>query len=114
MKSKLNITLTIIAIFALFLLFFPMADWNRFMEVLLRVVPAFCIQWVFCRKFRSKLLKILPILLTGLAFLWGVYMAFVQNPDWGSLPWTYLILYYGSPAIGSVAGLLVHKFTFKA
>lgn len=49
--------------------------------ILLRMVGAFCLQWLFLRLFRKKLLQAIPALAAGCWTCWG-YFLYLTSPAW--------------------------------
>lgn len=85
-------------ILPLVLLFWPFAQWNNAMSFLLRVVPAFSLQLLLCR---YRLFKILPLLATGAAALWGIWL-FHTSSAWMHATLGGLIADYISPFLACI------------
>ena len=94
-----NIIFAAGTILPLVLLFWPFARWGGIMALLLRVIPAVSAQLLLCRWEKCKAL---PLVLTGLFALWGVYL-FCTSPAWRYATVTGLFADYISPFLGCIA-----------
>lgn len=97
-KSR-NKLLLIGFIVPLVLLFWPFAQWGNTMNLLLRVVPAISMQVMLYQAGKHNILKVFPLILTGLFALWGIYLYFT-SPHWSYAAfWGSLVAGYISPLI---------------
>ncbi len=82
MKNRIwNIPLFFGFLISMVLLFWPFACWSTASGVILRIIPAACVQLLLCRNAQHKLTVLFPLLLTGVGALWGLYL-FHTSPDW--------------------------------
>ena len=107
MKRVTNSLLIFAAIIPLVLLFWPFAEWNRAMSVILRVVPSVAIQVLLCRICKRNIVKVIPALLTGAFAAWWVYL-FFTSPHWGNATVGGLIADYITP-FALIACLVIKK-----
>lgn len=99
MKNAINILLVIAVIIPIALLLYPFAMWNDAMLLILRIIPSFAVQLLFCRVGKFKVIKAIPFLLTGVLAIWGTYLYFT-SPHWVNATfWGSLIADYVSPFI---------------
>ena len=106
MKKLINILLVVAVIVPVVLLFWPFAMWNDVMSLILRVIPSVAVQLLFCRMFKSNIVKTLPALLTGVFAVWGTYL-FFTSPHWSNATfWGSLIADYVSPFISCLIALI--------
>ena len=98
MKKTVNILLTTAVILPLVLLFWPFAQWNDVMAVILRMIPSLSLQALFCRIGKTNIIKAIPALLTGAFSAWGIYLYFT-SPHWSNATVGGLIGDYVSPFI---------------
>ena len=105
MKHTANILLIIAVVFPLILLFWPFAQWDGVMSVLLRAVPALAAQLLLCRMGKHPLIKAIPTLLTGALAAWGTYLYFT-SPHWNNATVGDLIADYVSPFLCCLAVLI--------
>ena len=111
MKKSLNTLLLIGFVVPLVLLFWPFAQWGNTMSIVLRIVPALSVQGLLCRVGKHNIVKVVPLVLTGLFGLWGTYLYFT-SPHWVYATfWGGLIADYVSPFISCaiVYGISVLK-----
>lgn len=98
MKKRIwNIPLLFGFLIPMVMLFWPFGYWGNLASLVLRVVPSVCIQLLFCRSAHTKLIGLLPLLLTAAGALWGLWL-FCSSPDWACTFGQYLSD-YASPAI---------------
>lgn len=90
----------------LVMLLWPFAWWGSIMQLILRVIPAVCVQLLLCRWDGCKTVKWIPLLVTGAAALWGMWLYFT-SPHWGNATWIGLMCDYGSPCLSCAAVLAV-------
>ena len=106
MKKATNILLVFAVIIPLVLLFWPFAEWNDAMSVILRIIPSVAIQVLLCRICKSNIVKAVPALLTGAFAAWGTYL-FFTSPHWSNATfWGSLIADYVSPFIACLVALI--------
>ena len=106
MKKLINILLVVGVIVPVVLLFWPFAMWNDVTSLILRVIPSVAVQLLFCRMFKSNIVKTLPALLTGVFAVWGTYL-FFTSPHWSNATfWDSLIVDYVSPFISCLIALI--------
>lgn len=98
MKKTIHTLLVIAAVVSVVLLFWPFAEWNDTMTLILRMVPALAVQALLCGTCKSKILTFLPALLTGTFAAWGTYLYFT-SPHWANATAADLIADYVSPFI---------------
>ena len=112
MKKTTNILLVFAVIIPLVLLFWPFAEWNDAMSVILRIIPSVAVQVLLCRICKSNIVKTTPTLLTGIFAAWGTYL-FFTSPHWSNATVGDLVADYVSPFICCivvlVACLLIRK-----
>ena len=101
-----NRLLGLAAAVALIAHFWPMAYWGNAATMLLRVTAAFCGQLFFCRAIRKPGLKPLPLMLTGLLALWGIWLAVLSSR--GGYPAEYAV-----PLLACLAGWLAYAISEK-
>lgn len=81
MKRRIwNIPLLFGFLVPIVMLFWPFAYWGSTASLVLRIIPAVCIQLLFCRCAQTKFLKRLPLLLTMAGALWGLFL-FLSSSD---------------------------------
>ena len=98
MKKTINILLVAAVIVPVAFLFWPFAEWNNVMSVILRVIPSVAVQLLFCRMWKPNIVKTIPALLTGAFAVWGTYL-FFTSPHWSNATVGSLIADYVSPFI---------------
>ena len=106
MKKLSNSLLVLAVIISLVLLFWPFAEWDGGMDLILRVLPAFGVQMLLCGGCKSNFVKAIPVLLTGALTAWGTYL-FFTSPHWRDATVGDLMGDYISPFFGCIAGLLL-------
>ena len=106
MKKIVNILLVFAFIISLVLLFWPFAEWNDAMSVILRIIPSVAVQVLLCRICKSNIVKTIPVLLTSAFAAWGTYL-FFTSPHWSNATVGSLIADYVSPFICCIVVLLV-------
>lgn len=107
MKKTINTLLAVAVIIPIVLLFWPFAMWNNIMLVILRVIPSFAVQILLFRVGKWNIIKIIPILITGIFATWGTYLYFT-SPHWVNATfWGSLIADYVSPFISCLNALIV-------
>lgn len=107
MKSTVNTLLIIAVVIPLVLLFWPFAIWNGAASVILRVIPAFAAQLLFCRIGKLHIAKALPLLLMGTLAAWGTCLYCTSDHWINATFWGSLIGDYVSPFLSCIAALLV-------
>ena len=98
MKKTTNILLVFAVIIPLVLLFWPFAEWNNVMAIILRIIPSLAVQALLCRVSNANSIKAIPALLTGAFAAWGIYL-FFTSPHWSNATVGGLIADYVSPFI---------------
>ena len=112
MKKTINILLVVAVIVPVVLLFWPFAMWNDVMSVILRVIASVAVQLLFCRMFKSNIVKTIPALLTGVFAIWGTYL-FFASPHWSNATIGGLIADYVSPFICCIVVLITYLLAKK-
>ena len=112
MKKTTNILLVFAVIIPLVLLFWPFAEWNDAMSVILRIIPSVAVQVLLCRICKSNIVKTVPALLTGTFAAWGTYL-FFTSPHWSNATAGGLIADYVSPFICCIVVLIPYLLTKK-
>ncbi len=108
-KRIWNIPLLFGFLIPLVLLFWPFVYWGSTASLLLRLIPAACIQLLFCRNARHNLAALLPLLLCLAGAAWGLYL-YHTSPDWTCTFGEY-VKDYASPAISCAAAWLGYGMT---
>jgi len=98
MKKTTNILLVIAVIIPIVLLFWPFAEWNVAMSLCWRIIPSISIQILLLRISKNNILKIIPVLFTGIIATWGVYL-YLTSPHWNNATIGDLFIDYVSPFI---------------
>lgn len=98
MKKTTNRLLIMATIIPIVLLFWPFAQWNTVMAVILRVIPSCAVQALCCKTGKTNIVKAIPALLTGAFATWGTYLYFT-SPHWSNATAGDLIADYVSPFI---------------
>lgn len=107
MRKIINIILLIAGILPIVLLLYPFAMWNDTMLLMLRIIPSFAIQILLCRIGKYKIIKGIPLLLTGALAVWGTYL-FHTSPYWiNATFWGSLMADYVSPFICCTVAFIV-------
>ena len=83
MKKTKNILLVAAVILPVVLLFWPFAEWNNVMAIILRMLPSLAAQALLCRVGKLNIVKAIPALLTGAFAAWGIYL-FFTSPHWSN------------------------------
>lgn len=112
MKKATNILLVFAVIIPLVLLFWPFAEWNDAMSVILRIIPSVAVQVLLCRYCKSNIVKAIPALLTGAFATWGTYL-FFTSPHWSNATVGGLIADYVSPFICCIVVLITYLLAKK-
>ena len=112
MKKTTNILLVFAVIIPLVLLFWPFAEWNDAMSVILRIIPSVAVQVLLCRICKSNIVKAVPALLTGTFAAWGTYL-FFTSPHWSNATVGGLIADYVSPFIWCIVVLITYLLAKK-
>ena len=112
MKKTTNILLVFAVIIPLVLLFWPFAEWNDAMSVILRIIPSVAVQVLLCRICKSNIVKAVPALLTGAFAAWGTYL-FFTSPHWSNATVGGLIADYVSPFICCIVVLITYLLAKK-
>jgi len=89
-------------ILPLVLLFWPFAVWNGIPALLLRVIPAAVLQYLFCRRANRPWVEAAPLLAASALALWGIFL-FFTSAHWANATAWGLILDYCSPALAAAA-----------
>ena len=105
MKKTTNILLVFAVIIPLVLLFWPFAEWNDAMSVILRIIPSVAVQVLLYRNCKSNIVRAIPALLTGAFAVWGAYL-FFTSPHWSNATAGDLIADYVSPFVACIIVLL--------
>ena len=98
MKKTTNILLVAAVILPVVLLFWPFAEWNNVMAIILRMIPSLAAQALLCRVGKLNIVKAIPALLTGAFAAWGIYL-FFTSPHWSNATVGDLIADYVTPFI---------------
>lgn len=98
MKKTTNRLLIMATIIPIVLLFWPFAQWNTVMAVILRIIPSLALQALLCRIGKTNIIKAIPALLTGAFAAWGTYLYFTSS-HWSNATVGGLIGDYVSPFI---------------
>ena len=112
MKKTTNILLVFALIIPLVLLFWPFAEWNDAMSVILRITPSVAVQVLLCRICKSNIVKAVPALLTGAFATWGTYL-FFTSPHWSNATVGGLITDYVSPFMCCIVVLTTYLLAKK-
>ena len=112
MKKTINILLVAAVIVPVAFLFWPFAEWNNVMSVILRVIPSVAMQVLFCQMCKPNIVKTIPALLTGAFAMWGTYL-FFTSPHWSNATVGGLIADYVSPFICCGFVLVAYLLTKK-
>ena len=113
-KSKLtNMLLLTAFIIPLVLLLWPFARWNNIMLLVLRVIPSFAIQMLLCRVGKNMILKVIPLVLTGILAIWGTYLFYTSQHWVNATFWGSLIADYVSPFICCLVAFIICIFAKK-
>ena len=112
MKKTANILLVYAVIIPLILLFWPFAEWNDAMSVILRIIPSVAVQVFLCRICKSNIVKAVPALLTGAFAAWGTYL-FFTSPHWSNATIGDLVADYVSPFICCIVVMVAYQLTKK-
>ena len=113
MKKTTNRLLIMATIIPIVLLFWPFAQWNTVMAVILRIIPSLALQALLCRIGKTNIIKAIPALLTGAFAAWGTYLYFT-SPHWSNATAGDLIGDYISPFICCILILLTYAFVKKS
>ena len=109
MKRRIwNIPLLFGFMVPMVMLFWPFVYWNSTASLVLRVVPSICIQLLFCRSAHTKLIKLLPLLLTAAGALWGLWL-FFNSPDWRTCTFGEYAADYASPAFSCALVVWIYR-----
>lgn len=100
-------------ILPLVLLFWPFAQWGTGMGLILRVIPSVSLQILLCRTGKSRIVKLLPVVCTGLFAGWGTYL-YCTSPHWSRATLGGLAAEYISPFLGCAAVCLIAALRRKA
>ncbi len=112
MKKTTNILLVFAAAIPLVLLFWPFAEWNDAMSVILRIIPSVAVQVLLCRICRLNIVKAIPTFLTGVLAAWGTHL-FFTSPHWSNATVGGLIADYVSPFICCIVVFVTYLLTKK-
>ena len=107
MKKTTNILLLFAVILPIVLLFWPFAQWNGAVSLILRIIPSLAAQILFCRAGKRGWIKAIPAVITGAMALWGTYLYFT-SPHWQNATVTGLVADYVSPFICCAVVLAVY------
>ncbi len=105
MKKATKVFLMFAIIFPLVLLFWPFAEWNDDMDLILRVIPAGATQALLLIVFTLNIVRAIPALLTGGFSVWGTYL-FFTSPHWSNATVGDLIVGYVSPFLACLVVLV--------
>lgn len=78
-------------------------------NLIFRVLAAATIQLFFCRRNWPILLRLLPLLITGLLALWGCLLYFRADASWQNATFFDLLRDYLSPAIACGTTAILHR-----
>ena len=112
MKKTTNILLVFAVIIPFVLMFWPFAEWNNVMAIILRIIPSVTVQVLLCRVNSLNIVKVMPSLITGAFALWGTYLYFT-SPHWNNATVSELIADYVSPFICCIVVLITYLLTKK-
>ena len=82
--------------------------WN-WLVLRFHAVPFFCLQLLLCRKLHWNLMRLLPLLLVGLAVCLLAAASFTAD-GWDRLGWLLLLALCAAPAAGVILGWIVYGF----
>lgn len=112
MKNRIwNIPLLFGFLVPMVMLFWPFVYWGSTASLVLRIVPAACIQLLLCRCAKTRPVMLLPLLLTTAGATWGLWL-FHTSPDWTCTLAQYAAD-YASPAITCGAVYGIYQFLHK-
>ena len=97
-NSKANIVLIFTSVVPVILLMWPFAWWGDAAGLILRVIPSLSVQALLCNTIKNGWLKTVPLALTALAALWGIYL-FFTSASWVNATVGGLVADYISPFI---------------
>jgi len=78
------------------------------LDFILRFVAAACIQYLSLRIARQELVRFLPLMLTFLLAVWGIFL-FLTSPSWQNATLGSLLADYVTPLLGCCSAWLVHR-----
>ena len=84
----------------------PLAD------LLLRFVAASCIQYLTLRGCRQELFRFLPLMLTFLLAVWGIFL-FLTSPSWQNATLSSLLADDVTPLLGCCAAWLLYRKLYR-
>ena len=113
MRKTINGFLTAAVIVPVVLLFWPYAWWNDAMSLILRVIPSFAAQALFCRNGAWPIIKGIPTMLTGTFAARGTYLYFTSSHWSNATFWGSLMADYVSPFICCIIVMIVYLFIHK-
>lgn len=105
-RRALNVLLLMAFIMSIVMLFWPFAQWDDTMSIILRIIPSFSVQLLLIRVGKYNIIKLIPLILTGLFALWSVYL-YLTSPDWSTVTFKILIAWNLSPFISCIAGMII-------
>ena len=110
MKHRSDFALAALAAAAAALHFWPMAYWSTETLVVFRVLAAFCLQLLLCRRSSPRFVARLPLLAAAGFAGWGTWLYFT-SPHWQNASFTGLFGGYISPAAACLAAMAVFRFS---
>lgn len=89
-KIIINVLLVLGVIVPVTMLFWPFVYWGGAMSLILRIIPSFSVQLLFCRLAKHKAIEAIPFLLTGAFALWATDL-YITSPSWSNASfWDYV------------------------
>ena len=82
------------------ILFWPFASWHGLFALVLRMLPAAVLQYLFCSRAKRPWLEAAPLLLTVALAIWGTWL-FFTSPHWADATVWGLLADYCSPALAA-------------
>ena len=111
MKQR-NDLLGVGIVLPLVLLFWPFARWGMGMSLVLRVIPSVSLQILLCKTVKSRVVKLLPVVFTGLFAAWGTYL-YMTSSHWSRATAAGLLMDYVSPFFSCAVVYVILQFQRK-
>ena len=80
-RTILNVLLSLGVIVPIIMLFYPYDSWGDVMSLILRIIPSFSAQILFCRIAKHRAVEAFLFLLTGAFALWATDL-YMTSPNW--------------------------------
>ena len=96
----------------LILIFWPFAQWNETLNLILRIIPAISVQHLVCRSIKNEFMKAVPVAFSAAIALWGTYLFFTSD-HWVNATAADLIADYVSMFICCATVYIVYKMKEK-